>query len=444
LRTSTPLVGPFGGIDLDGSAARRDAASLSPLVWAAVAGCSEHVRGRGPAFLGDPANGAPIVPETGDVWAPWAYPSGCAYIAVDARGRAVIGRESGARSVWQSATTLSHYDGVVSAATRTGDRLPLVLSESGKSPPLTMVVDCEDVDHVRYGTLTHAPYPASLPWGSYLLDSESWTAAARCLREPGDLCVLRSARGQIEEYPLLKPRELSGYSTYNIAIIAGATQAAAVIELREGGTASSLLVPWGTATQLRPLDNRGFAPEVMLGAKSCRVAVVPPYAGPSDQAAYIAVCVSNGSATNVGGLSTYTSFGWLRLLEQGGIEADQEWHGRGGFGGRLGDESNAPAGGGINTLCGFDADPSRYSSDADRLVDLYDRRNQTVRAVRGETVSWLVRTDGCGQLLATCVRDDRVERGQVATASGPIGLRVDGAELVLVDATRVQRLSCEG
>lgn len=375
--------------------------------------------------------------------APWAYPQQCAYVGLDGQGVVVIGREAGVLSQWQAAPNHTGFDGVVTAATPAGARVTVALSENATALPLTLELDCVDPTSVRYERVQSAPLPASVPWGAYLLDDGLLTAVTGCFDPPRGLCVQR--RGEGVTGVIVQPIESSRYSGYHLALLSNATRSVLVADELGGPMFWSEIPSGGKAGPFHPLDLDLFDPESAPGTASCRVSLVPPYAGSPSDAAYIALCSSH--LPDATGLAprTHTSFGWLHLSERGELEAVDVWRGEGGGDGQTGERPGATPGENVNRLCGFgtQVDAEQYASHADRLVALYEAFDETVRALRGDQASWLVRTDGCGELVATCVGANHIERSQIIVGEGPIGLRVDGSDLVVVDASRTQRLRCE-
>ena len=245
--------------------------------------------------------------------------------------------------------------------------------------------------------------------------------------------------------PIIAPTEQTRYESYRLAVLANAIHSVVVIDDVGGVTSSVEFRSNGTTSQLRPLEEHSFAPEWMKGDGRCQIAILPAYGGPASDAPYIARCaISTQAGASLVGL-TSTSFGWLHLSDQGEIEHQELWQGEGGDHGQLPGYSGPPEGGATNRLCGFGAevDVDRYPSDADRLVALYDAFDDSVRAVRGDTGSWLVRADGCGEVAATCLRAEGLGRSHVATAVGPLGMRVERSDLIILDAASIQRMKCE-
>lgn len=415
---------------------------MSLVLWCELLwGCSRHIN----QPLTAPEGGAVSTEGVGgvrDVRVPWAYPYRCAYVGLDAGGGVVIGREKGLESSWRSAGR-GGFDGVASAATTSGQRVPLILSDEGRRPPLTLGLDCEDPESAHPQVLRWTPIPASLPWGGYLLNPDSLIAVARCLNPSGGLCMHRLGGGGEARVPLVVPTERNRYDSYRLAVLANTAHSVVVIDDVDGVETLMEIGPAGTASPLRPLDSQRFAPELMQEAGVCQIAILPAYAGPSSDTPYMARCSISTQVGDLFGGQASTSFGWLHLSDQGEIEPQEVWRGEGGD---LGELPGGLGGGGgnENRLCGFavEVDASRYASDADRMVALYDVFDSSVRAVRGDTASWLVRADGCGELAATCLQADGVGPIRVTTVEGPVGMRIQGSDLIVLDAYRTRRIRC--
>lgn len=365
--------------------------------------------------------GSPGVPPSGS---PFAYPSECGFAGVSRDGHLLVGRNVGATSLWWTIPDLGPFSAVTSAATSGGGRIPLALPVASSSDLVSVRFRCDRTSRMRPRLAVHKFVPRSADWGAFSVDAGQVLSANSCGWGKPGLCVTGFRALSTGGFRLDAKVSMTEQDTYNVAFA------------RRGKRLmlfADPLVDETVVSEVRSMESgllaRQTAGDALPALAGCRVAIIPPYSGSSLDVAYIARCLAAHPPA--------AQLGWIHFGEKG-LERVVEWGGD-----WLSDRvtSSHMGLGEVYSISGLASHP--FATDGERLVSLYDAFDRSVRAVRGDGMTWLVRAGWEGEMVATCVRPSGIGRSEVVGGELPVGLRTEGNDLLMVRPGSVGRLTCD-
>jgi len=363
---------------------------------------------------------AAAAPSALDRHSPWAYQTGCGYIAVDRFHRVVVGSESGSESIWRQV----HQGGLFDAAFpigRAGSASSMVALYSSDAPEelAEASVLCTH-EEPRRVVLTPGEGFHSLGLlrslqssGFVHLDGRVWSVGG-CFGDSWNLCLnvtqLPSARERVTD---LHPVPVDDYrDSYRTAIAASPRAAVALATDRFGGSATAIGLPEGRAEPLTlpaeqfatPLGRRPCGPD-------CKQFVVPPL--DSDVRSVPVIVTRIDTVEHREDLAVV-----LVGMDPSGELAR------------------------VGTIWRRD---SQNYPELSYFLSMYASNLFDTRSVAASGSLWLVAANGelSNDLFLTCIAPDAPGAIVRLAAEGPIGLRASGSDLIVVDARRTRRVACQ-
>ena len=375
-----------------------------------------------------PSRGIEGAPEAMESGRPWAFYSGCGYIGVDKAGKIIVGTEVDGAAIWRRIESPAWpVDRVVSAA-NPGQAKPEIVAlsfETGNASSLRISCDRGTPLGAQANPMGEAigRRPADDQGAAYAIDGGDLVVVGACDWTPGRMCLRKWSRGVDRGDVVEALAALPPYVEFeDFGLLWNERAVRAVTSDGLGRSLLSIAMVGGDAGNAKLLGNSLLLPDRDASTSdTCRVAILPSEQETAKEAGYVALCYAPGVVRTV--------VGWLGLDSGGEQLGEMHWQQDGGL----------PAG--IPPLGG--APFASFGSDAERIAGLY--MGGGARSVRGVGSMWLVsryRAAGPTNLFVTCLPDVGVPRTHVVTAEGPLGLRADGSDLIVLDASHSRHLPC--